>query len=67
VSDEQRRTAPESRRLHNIRNQLSVIIGYCDLLVTDIPQGDRKHADIVEMRKAAYAAMQLLEGMREDS
>jgi hypothetical protein len=58
---------PDRRRLHGIRNQLSVIIGYCDLLVTDIPADDPKHADIVEMRKAAYAAMQLLEGMREDS
>jgi len=51
----------ESRRLHNVRNHLSVIIGYCDLLLAEIPQTDRKYADIAEMRRAAVAAMALLE------
>ena len=60
-------TPPESRRLHNIRNHLSIIVGYCDLLLGKIPQSDRKHADILEMRKAADAAIALLEGMREQT
>lgn len=55
----------ESRRMHNVRNHLAVIIGFCDLLLGEIPESDRKHADILEMRKAADAAMVLLEGMRE--
>ena len=32
---------PESPRLHNVRNHLSVIIGYSDLLLAEIPQADR--------------------------
>ena len=58
---------PDSRRLHDVRNHLSVIIGYCDLLLPEIPPSDRKHADITEMRKAATAAMSLLEDLRESS
>lgn len=55
----------DSRRLHNVRNHLAVIVGFCDLLLGEIPENDRKHADILEMRKAAHAAMTLLEGLRE--
>lgn len=56
---------PEGRRLHNVRNQLSVIVGFCDLLLGEIPEHDRKHADLLEMRKAAHAAMALLEDARD--
>jgi hypothetical protein len=55
----------ESRRMHNVRNHLSVIIGFSDLLLGEIPETDRRHADVLEIRKAAHAAMALLEGMRE--
>ncbi len=56
--------AAESRQRHNIRNQLSVILGFCDLLRGEIPEHDRKHGDILEMRKAANIALTLLEDMR---
>jgi hypothetical protein len=52
---------PESQRLHNVRNHLSVIIGYCDLLLTELRETDSRHKDILEIRKAAYAAMALLQ------
>ncbi len=52
----------DGRRLHHIRNHLSIIIGYCDLLLRELPDSDRKHADILEIRKAATAAAALLEG-----
>ncbi len=64
MSQEAGQPSPESRRLHNVRNQLSVILGFCDLLLVEIPEHDRKHADILEMRKAANAALVLLEEMR---
>lgn len=57
----------ESRRMHNVRNQLAVVIGFCDLLLSEIPDTDRKHADLLEMRKAANAAMALLERPNEPS
>jgi hypothetical protein len=52
----------ESRTLHNIRNHLSVIIGYCDLLLAEIRPDDPRHGDLTEIRNAATAAMTLLEG-----
>lgn len=56
--------APETRRLHNVRNQLSVIVGFCDLLLDEIPKEDRKHEDLLEMRKAAQSALSILDEMR---
>jgi signal transduction histidine kinase len=55
----------ESRRLHDIRNQLSIIVGFCELLLQEIPEHDRKHADLLEVSKAANTAVALLEDMRE--
>ena len=53
---------PESRKLHNIRNHLSVIVGYCELLLAELTPQDAMHQDLVEMQKAANAALALLEG-----
>jgi hypothetical protein len=50
--------------MHNVRNQLSVILGFCDLLLGEIPEQDRKHGDVLEMRKAANTALALLEEAR---
>ena len=58
-------TPPQGRRLHDVRNHLSVIIGYCDLLLAEVPKSDRKHDDITEMRKSATTAMTLLEDLHE--
>jgi hypothetical protein len=58
VSDEPDR---EARRVHNVRNHLAVIIGYCDLLLPQLQEQDPMRADIVEMRKAATSAMMLLQ------
>ena len=57
--------AGDRRRLHNVRNHLSIILGFCDLLIAEIPDTDRKHADLLEIRKAAVAASALLEGVSE--
>jgi hypothetical protein len=48
--------------VHQIRNYLSVIVGFCDLLLDEYPESDRKRSDIVEIHKAATAAMTLLQG-----
>ena len=57
-------SAHENRRVHDIRNQLSIIVGFCELLLQQIPEDDRKHADLVEVSKAANTAIALLEDMR---
>lgn len=50
----------ESPLLHQLKNHLSIILGFCDLLISDLPPDDQKRADIDEMRKAAQAALDLL-------
>ena len=46
--------------MHAFKNHLSVIIGFCDLLLRDLPEDDPKRADILEMRKAGHTAIALL-------
>ena len=65
MTDDRHDRPTESRRMHNVRNHISVIVGFCDLLLGEIPETDRKHSDILEIRRAADAAMSLLEGLRE--
>ena len=51
--------------MHAFKNHLSVIIGFCDLLLRDLPEGDPKRADILEMRKAGRSAIALLPQLSE--
>ncbi|MBZ5556189.1 MAG: hypothetical protein LAO77_02825 [Acidobacteriia bacterium] len=50
----------ESPLLHQFKNHLAIVVGFCDLLLHEIADADPKHADVAEMRKAAEAAMALL-------
>lgn len=51
--------------LHEFKNHLSVIIGFCDLLLHDLREDDPKRADILEVRKAGHAAIALLPELSE--
>jgi hypothetical protein len=53
-------TDPEPPELHQLKNHLSIIIGFCDLLLGDLADGDPKRVDILEMRKAGQAALDLM-------
>jgi hypothetical protein len=46
--------------LHEFKNHLSVIVGFCDLLLTELREDDPKRADIQEVLKAGHAAIALL-------
>jgi hypothetical protein len=46
--------------LHAFQNHLSAIVGFCDLLLRELPEGDPKRADILEVYKAGHAAIDLL-------
>ncbi len=46
--------------LHQFKNQLAIIVGFCDLLLAEVPDDDPKRADLVEVHKAGRAAMALL-------
>jgi signal transduction histidine kinase len=45
---------------HELKNQLAIISGYCDLLLEDTPRDDPRLADLLEIQRAAAAALQLL-------
>lgn len=49
-----------NRLVHEFSNHLSVIVGFCELLLTDLPEDDPRRADIVEIHRAAQAAIALL-------
>jgi hypothetical protein len=46
--------------MHQLRNHLAVIITFTELLLQDLPNDDPHRADIMEIRKAGTAAMNLI-------
>lgn len=45
---------------HTLCNQVAIIIGYCELLLDEVPPDSPFRNDLVEMHKAAVAAMDML-------
>ena len=56
MSDPPRDTDP----LHQLENHLSTIVGFSDLLLAELAEGDPRRADAREIEKAARAAMTLV-------
>lgn len=50
--------SPEQQ--HALRNQIAIVIGYCEILLDDTAPGTPLHADLTEMLKAATTAMQMI-------
>ena len=46
--------------VHHLKNQLAVIVGFCDLLIAEAPAGERRTADLLEVYKAARQAMAIM-------
>ncbi len=46
--------------VHEFKNHLSVIVGFCDLLLREIPDDDPRRDDILQMHKAGHDAIALL-------
>jgi len=44
---------------HNFNNMASTILGYSDLLMTDLPMGDPRRQEIEEIRRAALRSAEL--------
>ena len=56
----------DSAALHAFKNHLAIIIGFSDLLLSELQDGDPKRNDILEIHKAAHAALALLNGELKD-
>lgn len=46
--------------VHEFKNHLSVIVGFCDVLLRELADDDVKRADVIEIQRAALAAVALL-------
>lgn len=49
----------ESEAIHKLKNLLSIILGFSELLLTDFPADDPRAADLNEIRTAAENALTL--------
>jgi hypothetical protein len=56
---------PDGELIHRLKNHLAIIVGFCDLLLADFPAGDQRHADLLEVRKAARDAMAMMPAIAE--
>jgi signal transduction histidine kinase len=50
----------QSRFVHDMKNQLGIIIGFSNLLLDEMTPDDPRRADLDEVRKAGEAALALL-------
>jgi two-component system cell cycle sensor histidine kinase/response regulator CckA len=50
-----------NRFAHDMRNQLGIILGYVTMLLDETAGEDPRRADLQEVRKAAEAALALLD------
>jgi hypothetical protein len=51
---------------HDLKNQLGIVLGFIELLIEDTPESDRRRQDMLEVRRAARACLELLQGARSD-
>jgi uncharacterized protein (DUF2342 family) len=43
--------------VHQLKNHLAIVVGFCDLLIADTPDDDPRRADLRELFDAAREAM----------
>jgi hypothetical protein len=46
--------------MHQLKNLLSINLGFCDLLLDELDAADRRHADVLQIRAATVKALGLL-------
>jgi hypothetical protein len=54
------RQALEPVLLHQFKNYLSIVVGFSDLLLAELSEADPRRSDLLEVHKAAHAAMALV-------
>ena len=50
--------------VHDFKNQLGIVLGFSELLISETPDDDPRKADMLEIHKAAIGALALLERLR---
>jgi hypothetical protein len=47
----------EPETVHRLKNQLAIILGFCELLLTDLPEGDQRRLDVLRIQDAGKSAL----------
>ena len=47
----------EPERVHRLRNQLSIVLGFCELLLSDLKEGDPRRGDVIRIQDAGRTAL----------
>ena len=47
----------EPQRIHRLKNQLAIILGFCELLLSDLPEGDPHRLDVIRIQDAGKSAL----------
>jgi len=58
--DEVRQVTPEEKWQHDVKNQLGIVLGFSDLLLSDMEPADPRRADVEEINRAAQRALDLI-------
>lgn len=53
--------------VHRIKNQLAIIMGFCDLLLGDLADDDPRRADVIQIQTAGRSALNELPPIRADA
>ena len=53
-------TKSEPDLIHRLKNHICIIVGFCELLIAEWPDGDPRRDDVMEIHKAAQAAMAMM-------
>lgn len=54
----------EREPVHELSNHLTIIIGFAELLLENLPDADERRADAMEILSAAKAALTLVPQLR---
>ena len=54
----------EREPVHELNNQLTIILGFAELLLENLHDDDERRADVMEIRGAAEAALALVPQLR---
>jgi len=50
----------EPAKVHRLKNQLAIILGFCELLLEDMPDDEVRRGDIAQIQQAARTALEQL-------
>ena len=47
----------EPASIHRLKNQLAIILGFCELLLAELPDGDQTRHDVLRIQEAGKKAL----------